>query len=74
MFLRILRDSLLRRKRRQAVVLVAVALGTASATALGDIALDVGDKMNRELKAFGANLVVLPRGGSVPAPAAEVGH
>ena len=67
MFLRILRDSFLRRKRRQAVVLVAVALGTASATALGDIALDVGDKMNRELQAFGANLVVLPRGGSVPA-------
>jgi putative ABC transport system permease protein len=67
MFLRILRDSFLRQKRRQAVVLVAVALGTASATALGDIALDVGDKMNRELKAFGANLVVVPRGGSVPA-------
>src|SRR5437867_2214862 len=67
MFLRILRDSFLRQRRRKAVVLVAVALGTASATALGDIALDVGDKMNRELQAFGANLVVLPRGGSVPA-------
>ena len=67
MFLRILRDSFLRQRRRKAVVLLAVALGTASATALGDIALDVGDKMNRELKAFGANLVVLPRGGSVPA-------
>jgi putative ABC transport system permease protein len=67
MFLRILRDSFLRQRRRKVVVLLAVALGTASATALGDIALDVGDKMNRELKAFGANLVVLPRGGSVPA-------
>ncbi len=67
MFLRILRDSFLRQRRRKVVVLLAVTLGTASATALGDIALDVGDKMNRELKAFGANLVVLPRGGSVPA-------
>jgi putative ABC transport system permease protein len=67
MFLRILRDSFLRQRRRQSVILLAVALGTASATALGDIALDVGDKMNRELKAFGANLVVLPRGGSAPA-------
>ncbi len=66
MFIRILRDSFLRRKRRNAIVLAAVALGTAAAAALGDIALDVGAKMNRELKSFGANLVVLPAGGSAP--------
>ena len=66
MFARILRDSFLRQKRRKAIVLAAVALGTAAASALGDIALDVGDKVNRELKSFGANLVVLPRGGSDP--------
>ena len=66
MFVRILRDSLFRQKRRKAVVLAAVGLGTAAAAALGDIALDVGDKMNRELKAFGANLVVVPRGGAAP--------
>jgi len=66
MFLRILRDSLFRQRRRKAIALVAVALGTAAASALGDIALDVGDKMNRELKSFGANLSVLPRGGSGP--------
>jgi putative ABC transport system permease protein len=66
MFLRILGDSLFRQRRRKAIALVAVALGTAAASALGDIALDVGDKMNRELKSFGANLVVLPRGGSGP--------
>jgi putative ABC transport system permease protein len=66
MFIRILSDSLLRQKRRKTIALVAVALGTAAASALGAIALDVGDKMNRELKSFGANLVVLPRGGSGP--------
>lgn len=66
MFLRILRDSLFRQRRRKAIALTAVALGTAAASALGDIALDVGDKVNRELKSFGANLVVLPRGGSGP--------
>jgi putative ABC transport system permease protein len=65
-FLRILRDSCLRQRRRKVIVLAAVALGTAAASALGDIALDVGDKMNRELKAFGANLVVVPRGGAGP--------
>jgi len=66
MFLRILGDSLFRQRRRKAIALVAVALGTAAASALGDIALDVGDKVSRELKSFGANLVVLPRGGSGP--------
>ncbi len=66
MFIRVLRDSLFRQKRRKAVVLLAVALGTASAAALADIALDVGDKMNRELKAFGANLVVVPRESARP--------
>ncbi len=67
MFLRIIRDSLLRRKRRKAIILAAVALGTAAASALVDIALDVGDRMRGELNAFGANLVILPAGGSAPA-------
>ena len=66
MFIRILRDSILREKRRKAIVLTAVVLGTAAASALADIALGVGDKVNRELKSFGANLVVMPRGGAPP--------
>ena len=63
MLLRILSESFLRRKRRKAIVLAAIALGTAAAAALSDIALDIGDKMNLELRSFGANLVVLPAGG-----------
>ncbi len=66
MFVRILRDSFFREKRRKAIVLIAVTLGTAAASSLADIALGVGDKMNRELKAFGANLTVVPRGGGGP--------
>jgi putative ABC transport system permease protein len=65
-FLRLVALSFLRRKRRRAVILAAVALGTSAAAALGDIALDVGDKMSRELNSFGANLVVLPKGGAAP--------
>jgi putative ABC transport system permease protein len=65
-FLRILGDSLFRQKRRKLVVLAAVTLGTTAAAALADMALDVGDKVARELKAFGANLVVLPSEGSRP--------
>ncbi len=66
MFVRILRDSLFRQKRRKAVVLFSVALGTSAAAALGDMALDVGDKISRELKAFGANLVVVPKESAQP--------
>jgi putative ABC transport system permease protein len=65
-FIRILRDSFFRQKRRKAIVLAAVTLGTAAAAALGDIALDIGDKVSLELKSFGANLVVLPAGGGAP--------
>jgi putative ABC transport system permease protein len=65
-FLRLVSSSFLRRKRRRAVILAAVALGTSAAAALGDIALDVGDKVSRELNSFGANLVVLPSGGAAP--------
>lgn len=64
MFLRILRDSLFRQKRHKVVVFLSVALGTTAAATLGDMALDVGDKMSRELKAFGANLAVVPRENS----------
>ena len=64
MFLRLVGFSFLRRKRRRTVILAAVALGTCAAAALGDIALDIGDKISGELKSFGANLVVLPKGGA----------
>ena len=57
---RILSDSLLRRRRRKLLTLAAVALGVTVATAVGTVALDVGDKVSRELRSFGANILVRP--------------
>jgi putative ABC transport system permease protein len=57
---RILSDSLVRRRRRKLLTLAAVALGVTVATAVGTVALDVGDKVSRELRSFGANIVVEP--------------
>jgi putative ABC transport system permease protein len=57
---RILSDSLLRRRRRKLLTLAAVALGVTVATAVGTVALDVGDKVSRELRSFGANISVQP--------------
>lgn len=58
MIRRIVGESLLRRRRRKLLSLVAVSLGIAVATALATMAVDVGDKVNRELRSVGANIVV----------------
>ncbi|HLW78736.1 MAG TPA: ABC transporter permease [Terriglobia bacterium] len=50
----------MRRRRRKLLSLVAVALGITVATAVSTIALEVGDKVNHELGAFGANILVTP--------------
>ena len=60
MLVRILGRSLIRRRRRKLLSLGAVALGMTVATAVSTIALDVGDKVNRELRSFGANIAVTP--------------
>jgi len=60
MLLRILSGTFFRQKRQKAVAFLAVALGTAAASALLNMALGVGDQINRELRSFGANLVVGP--------------
>jgi putative ABC transport system permease protein len=42
-----------------------VGLGVSLATAMLNVMFDVGDKVNQELKTYGANLVVVPRGTSL---------
>jgi len=44
----------------------AVALGSAVATAMFGAMLEVGDRVNRELRSFGANLLVTPKSASLP--------
>jgi putative ABC transport system permease protein len=66
MLSRIIGRSIVRRRRRKLLSLVAVALGVTVATAVGTIALDVGDKVNRELRSFGANISVTPAADGLP--------
>jgi putative ABC transport system permease protein len=65
MLTRILRGSMMRRRRRKLLSLLAVTLGIAAATAVVTISLDVGDKVNRELRSFGANIAVTPAADSL---------
>ena len=66
MFTRIVAQSLHRRRRRKVLSLAAVTLGVAVVTTVSTISLDVGDRVNRELRAAGANIVVEPAADGLP--------
>src|SRR6266581_2410240 len=61
MFVRLVYESFRRQKRRKLLAGVAVTLGVCVATAMIAVATDIGDKINRELRRIGANLIVTPQ-------------
>ncbi|WP_406676788.1 ABC transporter permease [Moorella sp. ACPs] len=65
MFWRMLKGALIRQKRKKLLVVLTMALGASLTTATLNVMLDVGDKVNRELKAYGANILVTPRTASL---------
>jgi putative ABC transport system permease protein len=65
MFWRMVTRALLRQRGRRALIAVTVALGVCLSTALLAVMLDVGDRVNAELKAYGANIVLRPRTAAV---------
>jgi putative ABC transport system permease protein len=65
MFVRLVYESFRRQKRRKLLAGAAIALGVTVATAMIAVATDIGDKINRELRAIGANLVVTPQEDSL---------
>ena len=66
MFLRIVSESFTRKPRRKVLTAVALALGMAVATATLEVALDVGDRLAREFRSLGANLLVTPASDTLP--------
>ncbi len=65
MFFRMIKGALFRQKSKMLMIAVTIALGASLATAMLNIMLDVGDKVNQELKAYGANITVVPKENSV---------
>jgi putative ABC transport system permease protein len=63
--LRFVRESIVRSPGRKALIVVAVALGCAVATAMLGVMLDIGDRINQELRAEGANIVVTAQAASL---------
>jgi putative ABC transport system permease protein len=66
MFLRLVADSFTRRPRRKVLTAAALTLGMAVVTAALSVSLDVGDRLEREFRSLGANLVVTPTADSLP--------
>ena len=66
MFFRLVADSFGRRPRHKLLTGAALALGMGVATAALSVALDVGDRLAKEFRSLGANLVVTPQADSLP--------
>jgi putative ABC transport system permease protein len=65
MFVRLVYESFRRQKRRKILAGAAITLGVTVATAMIAVATDIGDKINRELRTIGANLIVTPQEDSL---------
>ena len=65
MFFRMIRGAFTRQWKKMLMIALTIALGSSLATAMLGVMLDVGDKVNQELKAYGANITVVPKAQSV---------
>lgn len=66
MFARLVGESLVRNPRRKLLTAAALMVGMAVATATLTIALNVGDRLAREFRSLGANLLVTPQSDTLP--------
>jgi len=66
MFARLVGESFVRNPRRKVLTAAALVLGMAVATATLTVALEVGDRMAREFRSLGANLLVTPKSDTLP--------
>ena len=65
MFWTMVKGALVRQRGRFFLIALTVALGVSLAAAMLNVMFDVGDKVNQELKAFGANITVAPKNASL---------
>src|ERR1700723_1276317 len=66
MFVRLVKESFVRNPRRKVLVAAALVVGMAVATSTLTIALEVGDRLAREFRSLGANLLVTPQSDTLP--------
>lgn len=65
MFFRMVGGALFRQWKKMILIALTIALGASLATAMLSVMFDIGDKINAELKTYGANITVTPETSSV---------
>src|SRR5215831_21071359 len=65
MLIRFVKESIRRAPQRKAMIVLAIALGSAVATSMLGVMLSIGDKVNRELRQAGSNIVVTPKAAAL---------
>ncbi len=61
MFARLVYESFRRQTRRKLLAAIAITLGVGVATAMLAVATGIGDKISRELRTYGANILITPQ-------------
>ena len=75
MLLRLILQSWRRQHRRRLLAVVTIFLAATLVSALLAVSIDIGDKMARELKTYGANILIEPASQSVlPELLGDAGH
>lgn len=65
MFFRMIRKTLFRQKKKMLMIAFTVALGISLSTAMMNVMFGIGDKVNKELKVYGANIRVMHKDASL---------
>jgi putative ABC transport system permease protein len=60
-----IKGTITRQWKKMIMIAFTIALGASLATAMLSVMLDVGDKVNQELKTYGANITVVPKASSI---------
>ena len=74
MLFKMIRGVLFHQKGKMLLIAFTIALGASLATGMLNVMLDVGDKVNQELKTYGANIVVKPKDSSLLSDIYDVGE
>ena len=73
MLFKMIRGVLYHQRGKMLLIAFTIALGASLATGMLNVMLDVGDKVNQELKTYGANIVVKPKDSSLLSDIYDIG-
>ena len=74
MLFKMIRGVLFHQRGKMLLIAFTIALGASLATGMLNVMLDVGDKVNQELKTYGANITVKPKDSSLLSDIYDVGE